>query len=506
MAKRYLTGGSNPFEVSPGPSVFNPNPPDDLIERQGESFIWLRALPNPDVTREDRMSLAGERQTIYRIDKTRRLPLETLQNQDMDGGLLYTRFGPISKIRSLVVFRNEDFGGNIPLEVLKFSGNTIEIRPNPEFEDYMQVDCDYEVKAMQLLDFREIQLQSDGKYLDLGIYPDIIVKVLSVWRKESNGMFIELKDCYTDYKNVILPTISEKGRRFNVSVLTYSPIKVGYRSINSRDKRLADKNFDIQAGDLDAVVGSNINLSKGDILISTLSIANETEIVRRNKDGLFPVKYTPLREIYSVNSLERSFDDTEYSILNYRFIKIESDDIPDNLTVVYGYNPKFVVIPETTISALSKKNQPRKWVLRLSQTTIDIGTLFESVLNSSDFEKSKIVIQPAVNTKKIYWGYAGATITDIEIVGLQNSDNRETTSGDYFFGVSPGLNYLWICVPSSFSPITGIFDLLNNFELFSDFNGFIQIPILNEFSVIENYRCYRSTYQTSAGGWVIRLT
>jgi len=507
MAKRYLTGGSNPFEVSPGPSVFNPNPPDDLIERQGESFIWIRPLPNPENTEENRMPLPSDKQLIYRVDRTRRLPIETLQNQDMDGSLLYTRFGPISKIRTLEVFRNYDFGGNIKLEVIRFSGNTIEIKPNPEFEDYMQVDCDYEVNAVQKIDYRDFGLNEDGKILDLGIYPDIIVKVLSVWRMEPNGSYTELKECLTDYKNIILPVPSEKGRKFNISVLTYSPIKLGYRTIDSRDKRLADKSFDIQAGDLDAIVGSNINLSKGDIVISTLSLATETEVIRRNSNGLFPVKYTPLREIYSLHSEKKSFSDQEYSIVNFRFVKVETKNIPDKLTIVYGYNPKFVVLPSSTISALAKKNQPRKWILRQSQTTIDIGEIFDSILTESDadIEGSKITVSPATATKKIYWGYGDDILDGSEIIALQNFAYKDKTSGDYLFGASTGQMYLWICIPNSFQSISSIFDLDNSFEIISDFNPFITIPLLNEYSVLENYKCYRSIYDTSAGDWRFRV-
>ncbi|WCL51505.1 hypothetical protein [Leptospira sp. GIMC2001] len=378
MPRQFINSGSNPFQTELGPSAFNPNPPDDLINRQGERAIWLRALPPPSKMQTGRMLGEEDEPWMYRIDRVRRMPQETIINQHIEGLDLFTKFGPISKVRDLYMFRNEDYGGNVHLEVEKFSDNRITIKPNPEFVPDYEFQCDYEVETFERRFIKPFIQTKAGRNLFLDT-DELIVKIHSVHRHISGTEQFELlADVKTDLTKIILPQASEAGREFILDITTFSPISIGYRTIDARDKRLSDKSgLSLVAGDLDLVVPTNINLSKDDILIPLNSLNTEKEWIQRGEDGRFPIKLSPVREVYAIYSDTEEFHDFE--IEDFRFLKI-NEQTPDNLMIVYGYNPRFRVLPESTISAIARKVQPRKYNARLDQTSLDLGNIFEEIL------------------------------------------------------------------------------------------------------------------------------
>ncbi|MBM9499677.1 hypothetical protein JWG44_05360 [Leptospira sp. 201903071] len=379
MGREFLKTGGNTFKVEIGPSTFNPNPPDDLIQRQGEPVIWLRTFPNPDTNSQQLMALPGKNDSLYRIDKTFRVPLEDLQNQQFDGNDLYTRYGPIKKVRNLFVVRAEEDGGNLDLEIEETEGNRIRCVPKREFESYMLVRCDYEISVIDKDEKLTFIQNYDGGVLNLGIFPNkLVTNVKEIWwKRPTEDKFSKLSDFKHDLVNVYLKDISSKGTIYEITFDSFSPIKIGYRMIEAKDRRLGKSGVDLQVGDLDVVVGSTTNFAKDDLIILLNSLITEKEICKRNKDGLYPIKYTPVREIYSIHSFEREY--TDFSVEKFRFLQLKGDSLPDQVSIVYGYNPKFRILPSTKFSALADRVQPREWVARMDQTNLDLSEIISGL-------------------------------------------------------------------------------------------------------------------------------
>ncbi|MDI7166727.1 hypothetical protein [Leptospira santarosai] len=375
----YLKTGGNTFKVEIGPSTFNPNPPDDLIQRQGEPVLWLRSLPNPNTNSQQTMPLPVKGEFIYRIDKTFRVPLEDLQNQEFNGNDLYTRYGPIQKIRRLYVVRAEEDGGFLDLEIDEIEGNRIRIVPNREFEPYMLVRCDYEISVIDKDENITVIQNLEGGVLNFGLFPNkLVINVKEIWRKRpAEEKFSKISEFKYDLVNVYLKDISSTGTVFKIILDSFSPIKIGYRMIEAKDRRLGKSGIDLQIGDLDVVVGSTTNFAKDDLIILLNSLMTEKEICKRNKDGLYPIKYTPVREIYAIHSQEKEY--INYSIEKFKFLKLNDESLPEQISIVYGYNPKFRILPSTKLSALADKVQPREWVARIGQTELDLSEIISDI-------------------------------------------------------------------------------------------------------------------------------
>lgn len=380
MAKQYLSGGGNPFGVTPAPSVFNPNPPDDLISRQGEPAIWIRAIPKIGEFDETKMAIPGSDSQLYRIERYRRMPTETLNPMFYDGNVVQTKYGPISKIRSLKVFRNDDFGGNFNLSIESFEHNRIKLKPNIEFQEYYQLDCDYDIESFTKFENVKFIQEEDG-FLLHPVKEDIIVLVHSVWRERLDKSGYDEIGFKYDFTKISCETVAEAGRRYLLSYVTFSPIKIGYKTIDTKDARLAEKMLDVQSGDIDIVVGSGLNLSKDDILIPLRTLRTEKEILQKDKEGRYPVKYSPLREIVAVYTDSVEYED--FWIEDSRYVRINSSTLPERIICVYQYNPRYSIMPDTTASALAERIQPRKFIGRINQTRLDLGRIFrESIYRS----------------------------------------------------------------------------------------------------------------------------
>ncbi|WP_061232501.1 hypothetical protein [Leptospira noguchii] len=379
MAREFLKTGGNTFKVEIGPSTFNPNPPDDLIQRQGEPVIWLRSFPNPDKNSQQLMALPGKEGMIYRIDKSFRVPLEDLQNQQFDGNDLYTRYGPIKNIRRLYVVRAEEDGGNIELKFEEFKDNRIRILPNAGFESYMLVRCDYEIFVIDEDESITVVQKIDGNIINFELFPNkLVINVKEIWRKRpTETVFSRITDSRNDFVNLYIKDVSPAETVYKITLDSFSPIKIGYRMIEAKDRRLGKTGIDLQIGDLDVVVGSTTNFAKDDLIVLLNSLLTEKEICKRNKDGLYPIKYTPVREIYSIHSQEREY--SNYSIEKFRYLKLNENILPDQVSIVYGYNPKFKILPSTKLSALADRIQPREWVARLDQTELDLSEIISGI-------------------------------------------------------------------------------------------------------------------------------
>lgn len=378
MAKRFINAGGNPFATSPAPSVFNPNPPDDLIERQGEPCIWLRAIPNPKTNDSIKMPLPGQESWLYRIERYRRQPLETLNPMYYDGNILKTRYGPIAKIRSLNVIRNDDYGGNFSLSIREFKENEIHLNPNTEFQDYYQVDCDYETESFTRHKDVDFVQGQDGNIL-FPVTDEIIVKVLAVSRQKSDKSGYESINYKYDFTKISLETVAEAGRRYILDFVTFSPVMIGYRTIDMKDVRLGEKLLDVQSGDIEIVVGSALNLSKDDILIPLRSLKTEKEILKKDEHGRYPVKYSPIREVIAIYSDKVEFE--SFWIEDSQFVRINSTVLPDQVVCIYQFNPRYNVLANTTLSALANRIQPRQFTGRLNQTRLDLGRIFNEAIN-----------------------------------------------------------------------------------------------------------------------------
>ncbi|EMO25394.1 hypothetical protein LEP1GSC170_1258 [Leptospira interrogans serovar Bataviae str. HAI135] len=379
MGREFLKTGGNTFKVEIGPSTFNPNPPDDLIQRQGEPVIWLRSFPNPDKNSQQLMALPGKEGMIYRIDKSFRVPLEDLQNQQFDGNDLYTRYGPIKNIRRLYVVRAEEDGGNIELKFEEFKDNRIRILPNAGFESYMLVRCDYEIFVIDEDESITVVQKIDGNIINFELFPNkLVINVKEIWRKRpTETVFSRITDSRNDFVNLYIKDVSPAETVYKITLDSFSPIKIGYRMIEAKDRRLGKTGIDLQIGDLDVVVGSTTNFAKDDLIVLLNSLLTEKEICKRNKDGLYPIKYTPVREIYSIHSQEREY--SNYSIEKFRYLKLNENILPDQVSIVYGYNPKFKILPSTKLSALADRIQPREWVARLDQTELDLSEIISGI-------------------------------------------------------------------------------------------------------------------------------
>lgn len=432
MPRRYQSEGSNPFQSELGPSAFNPNPPDDFINRQGEPTIWLRAMQRPSKMDPAKMPSLNQDPWIYRIETERRMPEETILNQEIEGLDLFTKFGPIKKLHNLYIFANPDQGGNVPLEADSFVENKITIRPNSEFNPDLEIHCDYTVQTFERRLYKPYIQKTPGKFLYLDS-SEIIVKVLAIYRKDKAGKFIRLTGVSSDFTKIILSEPSESGREYILDLITYSPISIGYKTIDIRDKRLSEKSgFNLASGDLDLVVPSNINLSKDDILIPLRSLNTEKEWVRRDKDGRFPIKYSPVREIYGIYSDSKDY--TNYRIEDARFISV-LEPCPDDLMIVYAYNPRFIVLPDSNISAIARKVQPRKFNARLHQSNLDIARVVEH-------EGSKYLEQAAYFTGSTAYSIArenGYIGTEFEFMTFLKGPKGD--SGDKTTQIGPEFSY-----------------------------------------------------------------
>lgn len=380
MGKRYIQTGGNPYKITPAPNVFNPLPPEDLINRQGEPMIWIRAIPNPTKISEMKMGLPGEESWLYRMERTIRIPNETLNPMRYEGQVVKTVYGPISKINSLKVFRAEAYGGELSLKYDKLDQNRIYLSPNTEFKDYYAIACDYEIESFnRYLNVEYIQ-EIDGNILT-PTATEIIVKVTAVWREKSDGTGFEQVPFIWDFTKISLGTVAEAKRRYILDYTTYAPIMVGYRKIDSKDQRLAEKQFDLQVGDLEIVVGAYTHFSKDDILIPVRTLAIEKELLVKDRFGRYPVKYSPLREIVAIYTDSMEFQGW---VEDSQYVRLRSETLPEQIICVYKYSPRYNILAETTQSALANRIQPRQYTARINQTRIDLGRIFsESAYRTS---------------------------------------------------------------------------------------------------------------------------
>lgn len=371
MAKRIFPGGVSIFPTTIRPSTFNPLPADELITRNGEKFVWLRTLPSTSIN-EGNLQLPGKNKG-YNVtyEKSVRLPDEPLNINGLNGNILYTSYTPISKVHRVYLAYE---GGEENLPVKGFGRDWIELQPGTNLVYHSNVNIAYDVQTFETKEI-ETELKENSENIDLGIYPYVIVKVHSIWLLMPNQTeWTELKDYSFGYLGINLKRVYPAGTKFKIEYDDYATLDVAYRTISLKEINEGNLPANTEVGDVDIVVGSNANLSKGDILIATRLEVVDKEIATYNiATGLYRLSKPPITSLIQVATDEREYNIDDFEIVGRMSVRLKGYtgiDIPKKIAVVYKHNPQFRIISMFDQGALASKPMPKKYVMRADSTNI----------------------------------------------------------------------------------------------------------------------------------------
>lgn len=370
MPRNNFEGGGSIFPTVIRPSLFNPLPPSELLTRKGEKFLWLRAMPTPDLE-TGRLALPDDNKGyIYTYEKSVNIADESTVVNATIGSTVLTRYSPISRVNRVYLPKDPVLGQTEEYKVKAFSGNTVELE-NADLKYYDNVVINYDILIYETQE-REFELPELLDWIPVPHLDRLAVKINSAWMKlpgKSRWKETEIKCTYIKF---LLGKSYPPGTVFRINYDVCTPLDVAYKTITIKDIQESKLPSGAQEGDLEILVSDTARLTKGDILISTLSYSTEKEVASFVPGKGFPLKRNPVIEAFQVISKDREYDRSEYHIEDRNFLVLNEkpENMPKKISVAYSFNPAFRVAGSQEYSALSGKQQLRQYVLKPDTTNI----------------------------------------------------------------------------------------------------------------------------------------
>lgn len=373
MPSNNFPGGNSIFPTTIRPSIFNPLPASEMLTRKGEKFIWIRALPAPSNSQGGRLALPDDNKGfIYTFEKIQNVPEEAVPISAIDGNRISVRYSRIARVNRIWIFLDDTAGGLRELTPIGFNDNLIIIEETDlNYWSNVFVDYDYYMYD-EKYNYTDILLNDTDK-IELSIERNkIIIRVHEFWIKspgESTWEEIQIKH---SLKTIQLDKVRQKGTEVIAKIDLYSPVDLVYKTINLKDVSETNLPVGAQEGDLEILVSESVKLSKGDLLISTVSYGVEKEISEYVPGKGFPLKRNPVLEVSQVFSFEKEYLFNEFKLIDRQYIELEEKpgSMPKQISIVYTYNPTFRVGSSQEYSGLSGKTQLRQYVAKPDSTNI----------------------------------------------------------------------------------------------------------------------------------------
>lgn len=371
MAKRQLPGGTSIFPVQTRPSIFNPLPPEEMVERHGEPAIWIRQIPTLTTT-PGRLAVpdaadANSKGFINSIQRSYEISDESIQIQAVRGDRIYPAFTPIDRIRRLYVLRADLQGGNFDIPIIEVQREYFRIRKPEGWKYWHLMVLDYDILMYEVRE-QVIEQAVDGAILTPPlVFPEIITKLHEVW-VEKNGAWIMFNSLTVrhDFATIHLPEPYPAGTKYRIKYDAYQTIPVGYRTADQRITYL--NNIQLMTGDLDAIFAPYYHLTEGDILILPNSRNVGKEIAVRGTDGRYRLKYGPITEISGVMTSGGELNPSQFRQTDHYHFTVTVRDKnglpPERVGVVYTFAPCYRLEHRITYSSLNNRVQPKKFILR----------------------------------------------------------------------------------------------------------------------------------------------
>jgi hypothetical protein len=130
-------------------------------------------------------------------------------------------------------------------------------------------------------------------------------------------------------------------------------------------------------GDLEFIANETLKLSKGDVLISTVSFGVEKEISEFKPGFGYPIKRTPVIEVSQVFSSEKEYTRDEFVLKENRLLELKEkpENMPKQISIVYSYNPSYRVGNSQEYSGLSGKVQLRQYIAKPDTTNLILSDI-----------------------------------------------------------------------------------------------------------------------------------
>ena len=396
MPTRQYPGGISPFPTQHRPSIFNRLPPEEFIERRGEPVLWFINMPAPTsqsaLNIPGMLSMPGQSENTPKgyalgFQRSYRIAEETLAIQHHDLSNFTPAYSPIHKAHSAFVYRTELQGGNIQLEIDEVARNTLSILPNDKLQYWHEIRLDYEALLFETRTFvfektntlpllnlrrhRELITDSTGERL---INVCVGVKRVSKLDANDSKTPITIEPVTHDFTRIYLPETENQPAVYELEIDIYYPIAVGYSTLTARKNQ--ETIIPIQAGDLEAVVSPYYPLNAGDLIVMTRAQGAAKELVHKQQDGRFYLKYGPIISIDKIYARQGQanieLDLSEAQIDGFHSFNIVDKQIA-NISVAYSYHPQYRVKERLDFSALEGRRQPVKWRLSPEHSNLVFG-------------------------------------------------------------------------------------------------------------------------------------
>lgn len=377
MPKNNFSGGTSIFPTTIRPSIFNPLPASEMLSRKGEKFIWLRAMPTPDLSQGQLALPDSSKGYIYTFEDYFHIPEEAAIMGGIEGNRIKTRYGNIARVNRVWIPKDEMAGTPEEFSVKSFSGNEIEIESTQELRYWDNVFIDYDFLLYDTFETRITLGYDTDSYLVAEDKTKILIKFSDFWYRLPGELEYTREPVTHDYYSVYFGRVFPSGTELIMNYDLYTPIDLVYKTINLKDIEESKLPVGAQEGDLEVIVGETVKLSKGDILISTLSYGVEKEISQFDPGKGFSLKRNPIVEIIQVISNKRKYERNQFRLINKRYIVLDEkpENMPKNISVVYTYNPSFRVASSQEYSGLSGRTQLRQYVVKPDSTNIVLSEI-----------------------------------------------------------------------------------------------------------------------------------
>lgn len=370
MPFNNFEGGGSIFPTVVRPSLFNPLPPSELLTRKGEKFLWLRAMPTPDL-QTGRLALPDENKGyIYTYEKTANVAGESTVLNATFGDTILTRFSPIARVNRVYIPKDPMLGTSEELKVKEFSGNKVTMEAGG-LRYYDNVVINYDVFIFENQE-REFELPDLLDWIPVPHTDRLAVKINSAWTKLPDKSRWKEAEISCSYIQFFLGKKYAPGTKVKINYDVCAPLDLAYKTITIKDIQESKMPAGAQEGDLEVLVSDAARLSKGDVLISTLSFSTEKEVSKFVPGKGYPLKRNPAAQAFEVLSKNKVYGIGDYSIQDKTYLVLNEKpaDMPEYLSIAYTYNPAFRVAGSQEYSALSGKQQLRQYVLKPDTTNI----------------------------------------------------------------------------------------------------------------------------------------
>ena len=323
MPKNNFGGGSSIFPTTLRPSLFNPLPASELLARKGEKFIWLRAMPTPNISGGKLALPDKDKGYIYTFEKYLNIPEEAILSTvtgATEVNVVYVRYSPVAKVNRVWIPRDPVVGPVEDFKVKNIVGNRVELEWG-ELKYWDNVNINYDILLYDTLSLEQT-LETDTNFIELAKDSKVLIKVTNFWyRMPGEEKFIGLDGLKNDYFKAYFHRVLPRGTEIKMLYDLYTPLDVAYKTISLKEIEEAKLPVGAQEGDLEIIVSESAKLSKGDILISTLSYAVEKEIAVFEPGKGYALKRNPVVEILQVFSSDKEYQRGSFEFAMCHFVK-----------------------------------------------------------------------------------------------------------------------------------------------------------------------------------------